>query len=109
MTVPECDHESLIELWKMALITIYDGIAPPMELQEALRMVHKHAVGSTSRHPLDDVLKRKYPDSLFTLKIGKQHTMCLGPTEVGGSQNLHGEGGVLSVVSGLLLTPADQY
>ena len=45
----------------------------------------------------------KWLDSLYSMKIGKNYRVDLGPLEVGGSQYLHGKQGVLGVVSNSIL------
>ena len=45
MTLPDIDHEAVIGIWRKAMESIHDELAPPERLQEALNMVHRAALG----------------------------------------------------------------
>ena len=102
MTLPDIDHEAVIGIWRKAMESIHDELAPPERLQEALNMVHRAAPWMT-RVLVNNTEDSKWPDSLYSTKIGKNYRVDLGPLEVGGSQYLHGKHGVLAVVSNSIL------
>ena len=43
MTLPDIDHEAVIGIWRKAMESIHDKLAPPERLQEALNMAHRPA------------------------------------------------------------------
>ena len=102
MTLPDIDHEAVIGIWRKAMESIHNELAPPERLQEALNMVH-HTMPSMTRMLVNDTDNFKWLDSLYSMKIGKNYRVDLGPLEVGASQSLHGKEGILAVVSNSIL------
>lgn len=103
MTLPGIDHEAVIGIWRKAMESIHAELAPPERLQEALNMVHRAAPWMT-RMLVNDTDDFKWPDLLYSMKIGKNYRVDLEPLEAGASQSLHGKEGILAVVSNTILT-----
>ena len=102
MTLPDIDHEAVIGIWRKAMESIHDELALPERLQEALNMVHRAAPWMT-RVLVNNTDDSKWPDSLYSTKIGKNYRVDLGPLAVRGSQYLHGKQGLPAVVSNSIL------
>ena len=103
MPLPDIDHKAVISIWRKAMESIHDKLAPPEQLQEALNRVHC-ATPWMTRVLINNTDNSEWPDLLYSTKIGKNYRVDLGLLEVGGSQYLHGKQGVLAVVSNSILT-----